>query len=378
MQRIYLDYNAATPVDPLVLNAYIQAIELDKGNPSSTHFHGQQSRRLLNESRQLIAQFFNVQPNELIFTSGGTESANILLHGVMQRHTQGHIITSLVEHACVYETIKELEKKGHAVTYLNPGMHGAVSKEAVEQAIRPDTRMITLMAVNNETGVKTDIEAIAKIAQLHGIPFVVDGVAWLGKEFFQIPVGVSAIFFSGHKIHAPKGVGMYICRSNVKLIPLLFGGDQEFKRRAGSENVAAIVSLAKAIQILKETQEQTIVHMQTLRNFFEQQLQAQLTGVHINGTGERICNTSNLSFDEVDGESLLMLLDQEGVSVSHGSACSSGALEPSRILLNMGISLSLARSSIRFSIGRTTTQQEIEKVIEILARLIIRLRTNKF
>jgi cysteine desulfurase len=376
-KRLYFDYNATTSIDPAVLKALVQALKEDQGNPSSIHSHGQQSRRLLEQSRQSIASFFHVQPSELIFTSGGTEAANLLLQGVMQRQAQGHLITSSVEHSCVYQTAKELEKKGCAVTFLNPGLMGAVSVAAVEEAIRTDTRLISLMTVNNETGVKTDIEAIAQVAQRHHIPFIVDGVAWLGKEVFQIPAGVSAIFFSGHKIHAPKGIGLCVCRASLKLAPLLLGGEQEYNRRPGTENIAGIVALAEAIHIVKQTQAKTIPLMQQQRDYFEQQLQSQLPDISINGEGPRICNTSNLCFHGVDGESLLMTLDVEGVSVSHGSACSSGALEPSRILLNMGLDFKQARSSIRFSFGRTTTQQEVEQAIQIISQVVNRLRNLK-
>jgi len=376
-QRIYLDYNATTPVDPLVLKALIQALESDQGNPSSIHFDGQQSRRLLTQSRHSIAQFFNVPPHELIFTSGGTEGAALLLQGVMQRQPTGHLITSNVEHSCVYQTAKELEKKGYASTFLNSGPFGAISARQVEEAIRSDTRLITLMAVNNETGVKTDVSEIAQVAYRHGIPFVVDGVAWLGKEIFTLSKGISAIFFSGHKIHAPKGIGVCVCRSSLKLMPLFVGGEQEYQRRAGTENLAGIVALAKAIQQVEQTQQESIQWMQHLRDKFEQDLQKQLSNVVINGEGARICNTSNLSFLDVDGETLLMMLDQAGISASHGSACSSGALEPSRILLQMGLGLARARSSIRFSFGKTTTPAETQEAVQIIVQVVNRLKKLK-
>lgn len=372
--RIYLDFNASTPIDPRVLNVVVKALESDYGNPSSTHFHGQQARQTLDKSRQTIANFLQVKPQEIFFTSGGTEGAHLLLNGILLQKSKGHFITSTIEHACVYETCKELEKKGYEATYLSSGEWGAITPDAVQAAIRPDTRLITLMAVNNETGIKTDWEAIAEIAAAHHIPFVMDGVALLGKEAFYLPRGLTAAFFSGHKIHAPKGIGFCMCRQSIKLAQVITGGNQENNRRAGTENLAAIAGLAEAIKILQDEQSLITPHLNSLCKLLEESLSTQLFGTHINGQGPRVANTVNLSFDHVDGESLLMKLDLEGISVSHGSACSSGALEPSRILLNMNIPLEQARTAIRFSVGRTTTLQEIEQAVYLIVKAINSLR----
>ncbi len=377
MKRIYLDYNASTPLDPNVLKVLVQELQEEAGNPSSIHFHGQQCRRKLEDSRQKLARFFKVKPQEIIFTSGGTEGAALLLQGLLLQNPSQHVISSGAEHGCVYHTLKEFCKKGTEVTFLPARQWGAVLPEDVEKAILPQTRLITLMAVNNETGVMTDIEAIAAIAQSARIPFVVDGVAWLGKEKISFPAGVSALFFSGHKIHAPKGVGFCICRQNLKLFPLLVGGGQEFNRRAGTENLPGIVALAEAISVLEQNQESMIHHMRQLRDLFEQELLTRLNHVVINGLGSRVCNTSNLAFLGVDGETLLINLDREGVSASHGSACASGALEPSRILLEMGIPLAQAQSSLRFSVGRTTTEAEIRQAVAIIVKIVERLRSLK-
>lgn len=348
----------------------IYTLEEDYGNPSSMHLHGKKARQSLENSRQMIANFLRVKAQEIFFTSGGTESAHLLLNGIMLQKPHGHFVTSGVEHACIYETAKGLEKKGYQTTFLNPGEWGAIQPDAVREAIRSDTRLISLMAVNNETGVKTDWEAIAEIAEANHIPFIVDGVALLGKEAFSIPKGVSAIFFSGHKIHASKGIGFCFCRQNVKLVPTIMGGNQEYNRRAGTENLAAIAGLAEAVNILEESQGNITLHMQQMRNLLEESLLKGLPNITINGDGPRVVNTSNISFIGVDGESLLMKLDLEGISVSHGSACSSGALEPSRILLNMNIPLTQARSAIRFSVGRTTTKSEIERTVLIIVKSI--------
>lgn len=368
--RIYLDHNATTPIDPLVAQVMIQVLQEYFGNPSSTHYHGQRARQKLEECRQVVADYLGVFPKEIFFTSGGTEGAHLLLNGIMLQKSKGHLITSSVEHACVYETAKMLQKKGYEVSFLDPGEWGAIHPQAVREALRPDTRLISLMAVNNETGVKTDWEAIAGIAADYQIPFVIDGVALLGKENFRIPQGVSAAFFSGHKIHAPKGVGFCFCRKPIKLVPTFFGGNQEFQRRAGTENLSAIAGLTKGIQILAENQENITLHLRAMRALLEENVLRNLPNTIINGLGPRIDNTVNMAFEGVDGETLLMKLDLEGLSVSHGSACSSGALEPSRILLNMGIPLMQARSSIRFSVGRTTTKIEVEKASELIVKAV--------
>ncbi len=377
IQRIYLDHNSSTPIDKRVLQAVIQEIEEGIGNPSSIHSHGRKRHQKLEQCRQILAQFLKVKPQEIIFTSGGTEGANFLLHGILHGNDKGHLITSNGEHSCVYQIAKELEKRGCEVSFLETGLWGAIHPEAVKAAIRPSTRLISLMAVNNETGVKTDIEAIALIAQEARIPFIVDGVALLGKEAFTIPLGVSAMFFSGHKWHAPKGVGFVFCRSFLKIMPLLQGGSQEFNRRAGTENLPGIAGLAAAIEILNKELKEGSEHMQRMRDRLEEGLVTRLEHVVVNGQGPRIVNTSNLSFLGVDGESLLMSLDMEGISVSHGSACSSGAIEPSRILLNMGVSYAQACCAIRFSISRFTTEQEIDSCLETVVRNVTRLRNLK-
>lgn len=375
-QRIYLDNNASTPLDPLVLEAVIEGLKEDLGNPSSIHFHGQKSRQRLEKARQTIAKYLKVRPPELIFTSGGTEGANLLLRGIINGSYSGHVISSDAEHSCIYQTLKDFEKRGVEVSYLPAGLWGAVKPETVREAIRPNTRLIALMAVNNETGVKTDIEAIAAIALEARIPFIVDGVALLGKEAFSIPAGIAAMFFSGHKLHAPKGVGVVFCRSSLRLSPL-FVGNQEFTRRAGTENLPGILGLAKAIEILQFDQSYFSSSMKRLRDKLEEGIKAGIGEIVINGQGPRVMNTTNISFLGVDGESLLMNLDMEGVSVSHGSACSSGAIEPSRVLINMNIPLAQARSAIRLSLSRFTTEQEIDQAIEIIVRVAKRLKQLK-
>lgn len=366
---IYLDNNATTPLDPRVLEKVVENLRGDFGNPSSAHSFGQKARQEIQQARRTIASFLGVKPQEIIFNSGGTEGVNTVIRGI----PKGHIITSSAEHACVFSAVQEAEKQGSAVTYLSPGAHGAVTAEVVKAALRPDTSLIALMAVNNETGVKTDIEAIAAIAEEAKVPFLVDGVAWLGKELFTLPHGVSAMAFSGHKLHAPKGGGFLVLRSRLRLTPLLFGGGQEYGKRCGTENVPGIIGMAEAIRLLQQELPAATDHMRRLRDRMEQQLLQKIPGALVNGEGPRICNTTNISFAGVDGESLLMALDQAGVAVSHGSACSTGALEPSRILVNMGLPVERARSAMRFSVSRFTTEAEIDAAVAIIVHEVSRL-----
>lgn len=375
--RIYLDNNAGTLVDPRIIPVLVNHLNTMGGNPSSFHFEGREARALLNKARATIAAYFNIKKsNEFIFTSSGTEALNMILRGVFADQPKGHLITSTVEHSAVYKTVKELESKGCKVTYLEPGFYGSVKPEDIQSAIRPDTRLIATLAVNNETGVKTDIDAIAGVAQKAKVPFLVDAVSWLGKETISIPEGVAAMCFSGYKCHAPKGIGFAYVRSSLKLTPLVTGGDQEFGRRAGTENLLGILGLAEAIQLLKIELPQATMRMASLRDKLEQGLMKNLAGVYLNGEGPRICNTTNLSFEGVEGETLLARLDMAGISASHGSACASGALEPSRILLNMGISREIADSSVRFSLSRLTKESEIDRAIDIITQLVSSLRTH--
>lgn len=364
--QIYLDNNATTPVDPEVVKAVHEDLKNHFGNPSSIHSFGQDSRNRLVNARDTIASYLKTKSSEIIFTSSGTEAMNMLIRGILHDKPGSHVISSNIEHSCVYATLNVLEKQQYQVTYLSPGAYGAIQVDAVRDTIRPNTKLITLMAVNNETGVKTDINAIAALAEELQIPFIVDGVALLGKETFSIPSGVSAMGFSGHKIHAPKGIGFVFLRSRVKLAPLLTGGDQEYGKRGGTENMPGIIGLAKAVEILKNAPLDSAERVAALRDRFEKTILDNVPDVTVNGSGPRVGNTSNLAFKGVDGESLLRLLNQHGVAVSHGSACSSGALEPSRVLLNMGIPLQVARTSLRFSLSRMNTQEELDEAAQIV------------
>lgn len=372
-KAIYLDNNASTEIDPLVKTVYFEAIDNSLGNPSSLHSFGQNQKKALTNARYTIASSLGVKPGEIYFTSGATESVNMILRGIYELNPHCHIVSSSVEHACVANTLQHLEKKGAQVTYINPGLSGRADAAEVESALTQETKLIALMAVNNETGVKTDIDSIARLAKERGILLFVDGAALLGKERFIIPEGVSAMSFSGHKLHAPKGVGFSFIRKYVRFAPQITGGEQELGKRGGTENTPAIIALAKAVELLDSLLPQAEERMRHLRDLFEEKLKEKIPNLIINGTGERVANTSNIAFPGVEGETLLAALNMRGLAASHGSACASGALEPSRILLNMGIDPRLAASSLRFSLSRFTTQEEIEEGVSIIASTIAQL-----
>ena len=365
--KIYLDNNATTPIDPQVLQAMLDVFALGPTNPSSVHAYGRTARNLLTKAQRFVAGHFNVSAKEVIFTSGGTEAMNLALRSRLTQKP-GHIVTATTEHACVLATLQQFPNI--PVTLLEPGIHGAPTPSQLEQAIRSDTTLIVLMAANNETGVLTDLDGIARVAEQANIPLLVDGVGELGKSTRPLPAGVSAIAFSGHKIHAPKGVGLLLARRSFTLSPQITGGSQQYGRRAGTENVAAIVAFAKALELLHPSH---IAHMQRLRDQLEAGICALYPQASINGTGPRLCNTTNVAFTGADGEALLMNLDLANIAVSHGSACSSGSLEPSHVLLGMGLDRARARSSIRFSVSRLNTIQEIEQTLE---QLKIALKRN--
>ena len=364
---IYLDHNATTPIDARVLQEICQVEQSIWGNPSSSHVFGQKARSILDQTKREIASFFSVFPEEVFFTSCATEGLNTIL-----RSTKGHIITSSLEHEAVFQTAKALEREGVPLTFLDPERgEGAIAPHLVWDAIREDTQMIALMGANNETGALTDIEEIAHIAQKKNIPFLVDGVALLGNGYFDIPEGVSAICFSGHKIHAPKGIGVMIVRKGHQFSPLITGGSQQSGKRGGTLSVANVVGLKTALHLLDAKP----TRVTQLRNYLEKSLCAQLDDISVNFTGDRVGNVTNITFRNIGGETLVIALDQSGVAVSHGAACSSGAQEPSRVLLNMGLGREVANSSIRFSLSRMTTQEEIDKAVLIIARVVNHLRS---
>ena len=370
MSRIYLDNNATTPIDPEVSLVMKEHLDTFIANPSSIHFFGQEARALLQRARETVAKYLNAKTHEILFTSGGTESLSMLMRSPFQNQYCGHVITSSIEHASVYETARFLEKRGCSVSFLKPNSEGRIDPCDVEAHLQENTQYVILSAANSETGVKNDIEAISKITGKRGIPLFIDGVSVLGKEPITIPNGVTAMAFSSHKIHGPKGVGATFVRSTHLFSPLFHGGGQEYGKRSGTENLLGIVGFAKAVELLENKLPSASLSMQKLRDFFEEEILKFFPEAIIHGKNPRISNTSNISFPYNDGESLLIQLDMHGIAVSHGSACSSGAIEPSRVLLQMGVERAIAKSAIRFSFSRFTTKNELEKVLSTLQALL--------
>lgn len=355
---IYLDNNATTFLDPEVAILIKSQIDLLLGNPSSMHQSGQKARQLLVDARYKIASLLKVKSEELCFTSSATEAINLLLN---PKKRPAHIITSSLEHTATLSAIQRLEERGSKVSYLKPKEgRGAITPEEIKAALRKDTELIVIMGANNETGVKSDIQAIASLAERESIPLLVDGVALFGKEPFPLPSGVRGFCVSGHKIHGPKGIALAVIRKGYHVEPLIVGGPQQFMRRGGTEDVIAILALAKAIEIATARAAAYQVRVAHLRDHFENLLKEDFPNILIHGFNEpRVANVSNISFLGVDAESLIINLDLKSLAVSHGAACSSGALEPSHVLMNMGIAPEGVRSAIRFSLSRFTTEAEM-------------------
>jgi len=360
MKKIFFDNNGTTQIDPRVVTAMVEEWDLGPSNPSSIHSFGQGARRRLTRAREQVASSLGVRPNEVIFTSGATEALNLAITSLDRR---GPILTSPIEHPAVYEPLQAL---GCPIHYLPIDERGHVQLADVEKALELRPSAIVLGAANSETGVKNPIEAIGALAKSAGIPFVVDGVALLGKEPFTLPGGVSAIAFSSHKIHGPQGVGLLVARKNFPIKPLFIGGGQESLRRSGTENLAGIIGLAKAIELLETELPEAAFRMEKLRDLWEQELAGIFPHLKINGAKDkRVPNTSSITFPGIDGEGFLIELDMQGLAASMGSACSSGAAEPSRVLMEMGLSKEEALSSVRFSFSRFTTEEEINDALAV-------------
>jgi cysteine desulfurase len=305
---------------------------------------------------------FGRKSSEVIFTSGATEAMNLLLRGL----PRGHVVTSEIEHSCIYNTAKTLPD----VTFVKVDLSGAPTLEAIEAALRPDTKALILSSINGETGAKLDLPRIAQAAERASVPLFLDIVAHVGKEPLNIPSSVAGFVLSAHKFHGPKGVGALILRPSTKLTPLLTGGHQEMGRRAGTENLAGILGLSKALTLTQENEPAITKHLLNLRTHFESELLRALPNAFINGQAPRTSNTSNIAFPGADGETLLFQLDLLGIAASHGSACASGALEPSRVLTHMGLDRKTAKSSLRFSFSRMNTMEEVNLVLEKLTGLV--------
>lgn len=376
MRRIYLDHNASTPVHPQVLTAMLPYFGELYGNPSSIHGFGREARDAVEAAREEIARFLGVAKEEFLFTSGGTESDNLAIKGVAYAHRIGHIITSQVEHHAVLRTCEALERAGFAVTYLPVDAFGMVDPDDLRRAIRPDTILITVMYANSEVGTIMPIEEIGRIAQEHGIPFHVDGVQAFAKIPFDVrTLGISLLSCSGHKIYGPKGIGGLYVRKGTKMVMIQHGGDHERRRRAGTENVPAIVGLAEAVAIRARDMAEEAVRVRALRDRLWEGVRAKVTDVRLNGHPiRRLPGTLNMSFRGIEAESLILALDLKGIGASAGSACTSGSLEPSYVLTAMGLPAEWALGALRCSLGRSTSDADVDYILEVLPACVERLR----
>lgn len=375
MRRVYLDNNASTPLLPEVFEA-MRPYYLEKfGNASSIHHFGQHARAAVERARAAVAALLNARPAEIVFTSGGTEADNLGIFGLVRRGD--HVITSSIEHSAVMNTCKRLEQMGHEVTYLPVNGRGEVEPAELRRAIQPNTRLISIMMANNETGVIQPVEEIGRIAREADIFFHTDAVQAAGKVPIDVhKVDCDALSISGHKIHAPQGTGALFVKKGTLLQPLLYGGNHERQRRAGTENLPGIVGLGKAAEIAKNWLAQNGPdEMATMRARLESGILRSVEDTGVNGAGApRVPNTTSIYFDHAEGEALVIALDLKGLSVSSGAACSSGAIEPSHVLLAMGLSHDRARGSLRISLGKQTTSDEIDFALEVIPQTVTRLR----
>lgn len=376
---IYLDYNATSPVAPEVADAISVALADTFGNPSSVHRPGQQARAALDAARDEVAALVGGEPAEVVFTSGGTESDNCAIRGVAEAfEDQGrrHIVTTAIEHEAVLNTVKALARRGWRVTVLPVGADGVVDPESLRAVVASDTVLVSAMHANNETGVVQPIAELAGIARQAGALFHTDAVQSVGRLAVDAHgLGVDLLSLSAHKIGGPKGAGALWVRRGTRLVSTMTGGRQERNRRAGTENVPALVGFGVAARLARTRLDREASRLVRLRDRLERAVLAQIAGTAVNGDpARRLPNTSNISFDGVEAEALLIALDLEGIAVSTGSACSSGTLEPSHVLRAMGLAPHRVQSSLRFSLGMTTSEAEIDAVVELLPRLVARLR----
>jgi cysteine desulfurase len=375
MQRVYLDNNATTPVLPEVFEAMRPFFAERFGNASSIHHHGQETRAAVEDARESVADLLGCSAGEIVFTSGGTESDNLAIAGWVA--AGDHVITSSIEHHAVLHACKHLEKIGCEVTILPVDGRGLIDPSDVRRALRPNTKLISVMMANNETGVRQPVEEIGKIASESNVLFHTDAVQAAAKVPIRVrQIGCDALSISGHKIHAPQGVGALYVKKGTRIQPLFHGGRHERSRRAGTENVPGIVALGKAAQLAKEALDRSDNHkMAAMRDRLEQGILAQVEEAGVNGeSATRVPNTTNLHFDHIDGEAVVIALDLKGLAVSTGAACSSGAIEPSHVLIAMGLRAEQARASIRFSLGKQTTEADVDFALSLVPETIARLR----
>ncbi len=376
MSRIYLDHNATTPVRPEVREKLLPFLGELWGNPSSAHSFGQEVKPHLDDARVKVAGVLACSPAEVVFTSGGTESDNAAIKGVAHAAGRGHIVTTNIEHPAVLQTVAYLSKRGFNATYVPVRPDGVVDPAEVRRAIRHDTVLVSVMHVNNETGAIQPLREISAITREAKVLLHADAVQSFGKIPTRVDdLGVDLLSLSGHKIYAPKGVGALYVRKGTRLDPLIIGGAQEKRRRSGTENVAGIVALGEAARLADAEAAANIARWTTLRARLVAGLLAGVPDVTVNGDPARtLPNTVSASIRWVEGEGMMLSLDMEGIAVSTGSACSSGSLEPSHVLVAMGLSHEIAQGTLRFSMGRATTEDQIDRVLEVLPPIVERLR----
>ena len=375
-RRVYLDHNASTPVHPDVVAEMLPYFDERFGNPSSVHGFGREARAGVDLARERIARFLKVATDEVVFTSGGTESDNMALKGLAFARGKGHLITSKIEHHAVLRAAEWLETQGFAVTYVGVDQYGMVDPDEVKRAIRPDTIGISIMHANSEAGTIQPVAAIGALARERGIPFHVDAVQTFGKlEFDVTACGIDMLSFSGHKIYGPKGVAGFYIRKGTKVQSIQQGGDHERRRRAGTENVPGIVGFGKAVEIRARDMKAEGERLTVLRDRLWEGIRARVPDVRLNGhPTERLPGTANLSYRGVESESIVLGLDLKGIGVSAGSACTAGSVEPSYVLDAMGLPLDWAMGAVRHSLGRSTTAEDIDYVIESVEPIVRKLR----
>ena len=375
-RSVYLDHNASTPVHPEVLQAMLPYFSERFGNASSVHGFGREAREGLETAREQIAGFLRVSKDEIVFTSGGTESDNLGIKGIAAARRSGHIVTSQIEHHAVLRTCEMLETQGFTVTYLPVDEYGMVRPEDLERAIRPDTILVSLMHANSEVGTLQPMSEIGRITRGHGVPLHVDAVQTFGKVPIDVDAfGIDLLSFSGHKIYGPKGVAGLFIRKGTKMAAVQHGGDHERRRRAGTENVAGLVGFGKAVEVRGREMAEEAVRRTGLRDKLWEGIRARVDEVRLNGHPTlRLPGTCNMCFRNVESESIVLGLDLKGIATSAGSACTSGSVEPSYVLVAMGLPLDWAMGSVRCSLGRSTTAEDIDYVIESVVPLAAKLR----
>jgi cysteine desulfurase len=375
MHRVYFDNNATSPLLPAVFQAMQPYLAENFGNASSIHHHGQQTRAAVERARESVARLLGCRASEIVFTSGGTEADNLALFGLL---TPGdHLITSTIEHHAVLNSAKRMEQIGCQVTYIPVDPRGLVDPSDIRSALTAKTKLISIMMANNETGVLQPVEEIGRIAAEADIYFHTDAVQAAGKVSIDVAkIGCDLLSISGHKMHAPQGIGALYVRKGTLVQPLFYGGNHERSRRAGTENVAAIVALGKAAEIAQESLTNgEVARLRAIRDSLEQNILRRVEETGANSSGApRVPTTTNIYFDHIEGEALVIALDLKGLAVSTGAACSSGAIEPSHVLTAMGLKPERARASLRFSLGKQNTQKEAEFALSLIPETVARLR----